>query len=517
MSATKVTIDPVTRVEGHLKFETRIENRVVTDARTSGMLFRGLEKALIGYDVRVAQQVTQRVCGICPYAHAEAAALALEDAMGIRPNHNGQLLRNLIVGAYQIQDCLFHFYQLSALDFVDVTAVLDYRGKDPALTTMRDWVRNEISSKRIYPAAPFLPRYKADYLRDKEVNLSVVHNYLESIAITASLHKMVALFGGKSPHPVAIEAGGVTTRPTIGNLAEYRTLLYQVEQFVQRCYHEDMLAVCRAFPSYAKEGRGYGNLLSFPYFPDESGENHLFVGGVTTGGNFSPLDLDVITEDHKYSFYKNEPAAGVRPLQEDRLVPVDFQEFQREEQLQGGKYSWIRAPRYGGKVMETGPAARVVNTYRSGKNPALNHLVDRINRDLGISVADYNSVLGRHLSRYITVSMLISRLKEQVEMVQPGVLGFIEHEVPRNARGTGITEASRGALGHWLETDAEGMIKNYELVVPTTWNMGPRDASGQPGAVEKMLIGTRISNPDHPMELARIIRSTDPCIGCSVQ
>lgn len=516
MTATRIIVDPLTRVEGHLKFETRIENRVVVSARTSGMLFRGIEKALIGYDPRTALQLTQRVCGVCPYAHAEAAALALEDAMGIRPNPNGQLLRNLIVGAYQVQDCLFHFYQLSALDFIDVTAVLEYRGADPGLTTMRDWVRNEIRSQRIFPAAPFLPRYKADFLKDKECNLSVVHNYLESFTVMASLHKMVTLFGGKSPHPVAIEAGGVTTRPIIGNLAQYRTLLNQVERFVHSCYREDMLAVCRAFPAYFKEGRGYGNFLSFPYFPDASGNNHFFAGGATIEGKHTPLDLNAITEDHTYSYYKNKPGSGIKPLGANRLEPLDWQEFQREEQRPDGKYSWSRAPRYRGKVMETGAAARVVNTYHSGRNPALNQLVDRLNRDLGISLKSYNSVMGRHLSRYITVSLLLSRLKEQVEQVQPGVLGFSDKKVPHGGRGIGITEASRGALGHWVEIDKQGLIKNYEMVMPTTWNMGPRDSTGQPGAVEKMLIGTRIVDPANPMELARIVRSADPCVACSV-
>jgi Ni,Fe-hydrogenase I large subunit len=516
MTVTRITVDPLTRVEGHLKFETRIENGVVASARTSGMLFRGLEKALIGYDPRTASQLTQRVCGVCPYAHAEAAALALEDAMGIRPNPNGQLLRNLIVGAYQVQDCLLHFYQLSALDFIDVTAVLDYRGVDPALTTMRDWVRNEMHSQRIFPATPFLPRYKADFLKDTADNLSAVRNYLESFAVMADLHKMVALFGGKSPHPVSIEAGGVTTRPTIGNLAQYRTLLNRVERFVHSCYREDITAVCRSFPAYFKEGRGYGNFLSFPYFPDASGENHFFAGGATIEGKRTSLDLNAITEDHTYSYYQNKPGGGLKPLEENRLEPIDWKQFQQEEQRADGKYSWSRAPRYGGKVMETGAAARVVNTYHSGSNPALNKLVDRLNRDLHITLKDYNSVLGRHLSRYITATLLLGKLKEQVELVEPGVLGFVEQEIPRGVRGIGITEASRGALGHWVEIDKQGLIKNYEMVMPTTWNMGPRDSTGQPGAVEKMLIGTRILDPANPMELARIVRSVDPCIACSV-
>lgn len=516
MTATKTIIDPLTRIEGHLKIETRIENGVVSEARVSGELFRGIEKAMIGYDARAARHITQRVCGLCQYAHAEAAALALEDAMGIKPNANGQLLRNLVIGASQVQDYLLHFYQLSVLDFIDVAAVRKYRGSDPGLTTLRNWVENELKSERIFPLTPFSPGYQPDLSDDREFNLSVVRNYLESFPVMASLHKMAALFGGKSPHPVAIEAGGVTTRPTVGSLAQYRTLLKQVERFIQTKYRADVLAVCRAFPAYFKEGRGYGNFLSFPSFPGADGSNHYFAGGAIMGEERNLLDLGAITEDHTYSYYSNDPGAGIKPLELDRLNPVDWEEFQRQKGKRDGKYSWNRAPRYQGHVMEVGPVARVVNTYRSGCNPALNALVDGLNRDLDITLTDYNSVMGRHLSRYVLTSLLIGRLREQLEEVRPGQLGFTEKEVPKDAAGTGVTEATRGALGHWLETDGHGLIKNYEMVVPSTWNLGPRDADGQPGAVEKMLIGTRIVDQQNPIELARIVRSVDPCVACSV-
>lgn len=513
MTATTIIIDPVTRVEGHLKIETRIENGIVTDARTAGMLFRGIEKALIGYDARVAQQVTQRVCGICPYAHAQAAALALEDAMELKLNRNGQLLRNLIVGAYQIHDCILHFYVLSALDFVDILTVLNYQGSDPTLVHVRNWAQAERQSSRIFPATPFLPRYQADLVRDTLDSTLLVRNYFASFPVMVTLQKMVALFGGKSPHPVAIEAGGVTTMPHAGNIAQYRTMLNQVEQFVLGSYRDDILSVCRAFPHYFQEGRGYDNFLSFPYFPDADGEQHFFAGGATIAGKYSALDLGAISEDHSHSFFQN---AGTEPLSPTLLTPLSAADYHREEQSPKGKYSWSSAPRYRGTVMETGPVARLLNSYRQGNNPVLQRMMETTNRELGVSLDDYNSVMGRHLSRYLSVALIIGRLKEQLEQVEEEVLGFVEADVPRNARGVGITEASRGALGHWIETDAAGLIKNYDMIVPSTWNLGPRDATGQPGAVEKMLIGTRIADPEHPIELARIVRSADPCIACSV-
>lgn len=511
-----IVVDPMTRIEGHLRFVTRMEGDQVTDARCSGDMFRGIEAALVGYDARVAQQVTQRVCGVCPYAHAEAASLALENAMGLKPNANGQLLRNLIVGAYQLQDYLLHFYTLCALDFIDITAVLHYRGKDPGLLGVRDWVQNELASKKIFPAAPFLPRYEAAYVQDPEVNLSAIRHYLDALPVMADLHRMVALFGAKAPHPVTIEAGGVTTVPTLDRILQYQSLLAKVAPFIRDSFRDDLLAVAKAFPSYFKEGRGYGHLLSYPWLPDQDGKNFLTAGGATLNGEYQPLDLGKIREDHKYSYYANQPDQGIKPLGVRRLEPINYRRFQDEQAKPDGKYSWTRAPRYGGQVMEVGPAARVVNTYRSGTNPKLNALVDQVNRDLGLTLDDYPSVLGRHLSRYLMAQLILERMEQDLAAVTPGVLAFVERDLPRNAQGVGLTEATRGALAHWIETDGQGRIANYEMIVPTTWNISPRDGDGRPGAVEKMLIGTRVADARNPMELARIVRSTDPCMACSV-
>jgi Ni,Fe-hydrogenase I large subunit len=516
MTKANLVVDPMTRIEGHLRFETRVESGRIVDARCSGEMFRGIEAALIGHDARVAQQVTQRVCGVCPYAHAEAASLALEDAMGIRPNQNGQLLRNLIVGAYQLQDYLLHFYTLSALDFIDITAVLDYKGSDPGLTGLRDWVASELTSNKIFPAAPFLPRYEADYLQDLELNHTAIRHYLDSFPVMADLHRMVAIFGAKAPHPVTIEAGGVTTVPTVDALMQYHTLLSKVESFIKHSFFNDVLAVAKAFHGYFSEGKGYGNLLSYAYLPDQNGANHMTVAGATIGGRYDRLDIRKITEDHRYSFYDNRPDRGLRPMDIQRLEPINYARYKSEHGKADGKYSWTRSPRYAGQVMEVGPAARVVNTYKAGSNPQLTSLVDQLNRELGIGIEDYPSVMGRHLSRGIMSSLIIDRLKHDLAQVEPGRLAYEEYDVPRNAQGMGLTEATRGGLAHWIETDGDGRIANYELIVPTTWNISPRDADGRPGAVEKMLIGTQLNDPNNPMELARIVRSTDPCMACSV-
>ena len=516
MKKTNLVVDPMTRIEGHLRFETQVENGYVVDAYCSGEMFRGIEAALIGHDARVAQQVTQRVCGVCPYAHAEAASLALEDAMGIRPNPNGQLLRNLIVGAYQLQDYLLHFYTLCALDFIDVAAVLDYRGSDPGLLGMRDWVASELASKKVFPAAPFLPRYQADYLSDAELNHTAIRHYLDALPVMADLHRMVAIFGAKAPHPVTIEAGGVTTVPSIDAVMHYHSLLTKVEPFIKQSFFNDLIAVAKGFKGYFNEGKGYGNLLSYDFLPDQHGANHMTVAGVSMGGKYAPLEIDKITEDHRYSYYDNQPDRGLRPMDIVRLDPISYERYQQEHAKPDGKYSWTRSPRYAGQVMEVGPAARVVNTYKAGTNPQLTALVDQLNRELGIGIDDYNSVMGRHLSRYVMAHLIIERLKQDLALVEPGRLAFEERAVPRNASGMGLTEATRGSLAHWIETDSEGRIANYELIVPTTWNISPRDADGRPGAVEKMLIGTRLNDEQNPMELARIVRSTDPCLACSV-
>ncbi len=511
----KISVDPLTRIEGHLKFETTVKDGVVKDAKCTADMYRGIEKALIGYDARVATQVTQRVCGVCPYSQAEAAALALENAMGLKLNKNGYLLRGLISGAYRIQDHILHFYTLSALDFIDIAEILKYNGDDDSLNGLKKWVETELKSQKIFPAAPFFPRYKAAYANNKNLNISAIKHYLDSIPMMAKIHEMVAIFGGKSPHPVAVEAGGCTTMPTIDRIVNYKTKLQEVKKFVRDSYVPDVKAVAKQFRDYFYIGEGPGFYLSFDFLPDENGEYKMFAAGSSTiDGKLKPLNETAISEDQKYSYYHGKD--GVKPLEIDTIEPIDYEEFEKEHKKENGKYSWSKAPRYRNKVVEVGPVALIINTYKSGKNKELNKIVDSINKELGITLKEYNSVMGRHLARALMSLILVDRLEKDIEKVEPEVLGFIEKEVPKNAKGVGMTEATRGALGHWIETDENGLIKNYEMIVPTTWNISPKDHKKKVGAVEHMLIGTKVADENNPIELARIVRSTDPCIACAV-
>lgn len=509
-----ITIDPLTRIEGHLKFSTKIENSIVVDAKCSAQLYRGIEKALIGYDARVAQQVTQRICGTCNYAHAEAAALALEDAMGIKPNKNGQLLRNLIVGAYQIHDYLFHFYLMSVFDFINVSSITNYNGDNKNLLKMKQWVQTEQKSGKIFPISAFLPKYKEIYSKDEKLSFFSIDNYLEAFEIMLKLDKAVSIFGGKSPHPVTIEAGGVTTTPTVLSIEKYKALIDDIQIFIKEKYLPNIIKISKEFKEYFTIGKGYGNYLSFAYLPDEDGENHLFKGGTFINGKFENYNLDKIQEDTKYSYYVDNN--NTKPLSSAKLTPIDYEAYQKEQIKKDGKYSWSKAPRYDTNVMEVGPVAKVIITYQKGENKELNSLVDQINKELNINFDDYNSVMGRHLCRAIVSYIIIDKLQNDIQKVEPNINAYQEHPLPLNAKGIGLTEGTRGALAHWIQTDEEGFIKNYELIVPTTWNISPRDSKGTPGVVEKMLIGTKIKDMNNPIELARIIRSTDPCMACSV-
>jgi len=501
-----VTIDPITRIEGHLKIKIEVEAGRVVQAFSSGEMFRGFEQILIGRDPLDAQQITQRICGVCPVSHGIASILAQDSAYGVTIPQNGRLLRNLIQGANFIQSHILHFYHLAALDFIDITSILQYQGRDRALLDLKAWVKSAGQGDNLlYPTAPFLPRYAGDYLKDTELNIGAIRHYLEALDMRRLAHEMVALFGGKAPHVASLTPGGVTEKVTIDKITACTWKLKKLQEFIDYSYLPDVAAVARAFPAYFQIGRGYGNLLAYGVFPesDQNGGPCLFPPGVVMAGKPETFIQRKITEDVRYSYFA--PASGIHPASGTTEVSYPKAEA----------YSWLKAPRYQDQVMEVGPMARIMVAYLEGKNSQVVSLTNKLLSDLGKKPDDLYSVLGRHAARAIECKVVADRCSQWLEALRPDQPAYRDYDLPKEASGVGLTEAPRGALGHWLEI-SDYKIKRYQCVVPTTWNCSPRDEKGNPGALEKALEGTPIKNQENPIEAARIVRSFDPCLACAV-
>lgn len=500
----KIDIDPITRIEGHLAISLEVDAGKVTDARSSGEMFRGFEMILKGRDPLDAQQITQRICGVCPISHGTASILAQDMAYGIRPPENGRLARNIILAANYIQSHLVHFYQLSALDFVDITAITAYTGNDPMLKALKGWVKSQISSKTIFPAAPFLPRYDSTYIRSKELNILAIRHYLEAIEMRALAQKMGAVFGAKLPHSTTLVPGGVTEKITARKIATCRDILKKLSTFIEKAYIPDVTEVASHFPEYFSSGRGCGNFLAYGVFAEsDSTQDTLFPSGVLIKGKPADFDPGMIYEDVKYSLYSS--ASGLKPMQgETKPAP------EKEE-----AYSWLKAPRYNASVMEVGPLARVLVAYHRKNNRDLNALVDKLLKRFNAGPEALISTLGRHAARALEAKIIADRCAQWIEQLTPDKPTFTDFTIPESGKGIGLTEAPRGALGHWISIKGH-KIENYQCVVPTTWNCSPRDDKNVPGPVEQALIGTKIKDRKNPIEATRIVRSFDPCIACAV-
>ncbi len=501
----KVKFGPVTRIEGHLNVETTIENNRVVDARCVGEMFRGFEVFLRGRDPLDAQQITQRICGVCPYAHGIASSYAQEMAYNLEATKNGRILHNLIQGANHLYDYLLHFYQLCALDFVDVTAIVGYTGRDPDMVQLRDWVKSELASGKSFPAAPFLPRLAGHYIEDSEINLQALKNYLDAMEIQKKANRASAIFGGKFPHATGIFPSGCTQKASVDLIMQYQSLIKETVNFIKLKYIPDVLAVAEAFPEYWDIGRSRGDFLSYgllPLGPSRNSER-LFASGLLAAGRVETVDFEKIVEDVKYSRYSS--ASGLK-VREGNLIP---------DPHKNGAYTWVKAPRYDGRMVEVGPAARVLVDYSAGHNSKLKGLVDKIAGQVGIEPMQINSVLGRHLSRALCGLVIGEFLLEETERIDPGAPSIAKIEIPATGEGFGVTEASRGALLHYIRLK-DHKIEKYECVVPTTWNCSPRDDRDNPGAMETALIGTRVEKPEEQIESVRVVHSFDPCLACAV-
>ncbi len=500
-----IVLDPVTRIEGHLRVKIVVDDGQVKEAYSSGTLFRGIEMILRGRDPRDAQRITQRICGVCPTAHSMASALNLDSAFGLADHipDNGRIMRNLILGANYLQSHILHFYHLAALDYVDVTTAADYEGDDTDLRAVRNFIRRGVLE-------PFVPRYEGDYRLTPEQNRVALAHYLQALEARRKAHELLAIFGGKMPHNVAVIPGGVTQSPTTDQIAAFLWRVNELREFIDRAYLPDVLMLAEAYPDYFEMGAGCRRLLAYGVFDLEGNQANplqhrrfLPPGIVTETLEVAPVDPDKITEELHHSWYEDE-VSGRHPTQGETRPQVG----------KAGAYSWLKAPRYDGQVYEVGPLARIMVAYAQD-HPQVRPLVaDALGR-FRLSPQALFSVMGRHLARALEARVVAEAMARWVLELRPGEPAYVDYTLPEEGKGMGLVGAPRGALGHWIEIQ-KGKIANYQCVVPTTWNLSPRDDRQQPGPAEQSLTGAPVRDSENPFEAVRIVRAFDPCLACAV-
>jgi len=476
---TKVKIDPITRIEGHLAIEAVIDDGVVKEAKSAGNLFRGFEIILQGRDPRDANRLTQRICGVCPASHATASALCIDDAFGLTDKipDNSKIIRCLILGSNFLQSHILHFYHLAALDYVDAVSVVG-------------------------DLAPFVPRYEGDYRVTGQKNAELVNHYVRALDIRRKCQEMLAIFGGKMPHNVGIVPGGVTEKPTEDKITNFLWRLNEIRDFIDNTYIPDVLAVAKTYDDYFAIGVGCRRLLAYGGFDLPTGK--LFKAGVVSP-DLKPetFTKENITEDVKHSWYADS-SSGKNPAQSQTKPNPNKQRG----------YSFIKSPRYKDNVYELGPLARMVSNYVQGET-ITKELVDLVLGEFSAGVDALYSVLGRHAARALEAKFVADAMVDWLTCLKPDEPIIVDSETPEHANGAGLTEAPRGSLGHWI-TIKDKKIDRYQVITPTAWNASPKDDKGQPGAVEQAIIGTKVKDKDNPFELVRIVRAFDPCLACSV-
>ncbi|MDR1124779.1 MAG: nickel-dependent hydrogenase large subunit [Deltaproteobacteria bacterium] len=535
----KVVVDPVTRIEGHLKVEVEVENGRVKEARSAATLFRGLEIILKGRDPRDAQHFTQRVCGVCTYVHALASTRALESAAGALVPKNATLLRNLVLAAHFLHDHIVHFYTLHSLDFVDLGAALK---ADPARAASlaatlsprpspaRELKEVQDKFKALAGAnqpGPFANAYSLGghpaYRLSPELNLVVAAHYLEALRVQVKVARAMAAFGAKNPHPQFTIAGGVSCYEamTPPRLREFLENIRAGADFIKNAYLPDLLAIAAEYKDWTGYG-GSANFMALGSFPQPGADSLLdendlargwFKPGLILGRKLDKIeDFDPanIREHVRHSWYKGGTA---RAPFEGETVPA----FTRPDDAD--RYSWSKAPRYDGKTMETGPLAQMLVSYAQG-HPQVTPALDRLMAALSLDRRALNSTLGRTAARAVQASLIAAQIpvwlgELDVNVRRGDTVINVPFEVPDEGEGVGFVGAPRGGLSHWLRIEG-GEIANFQLVVPSTWNFGPRCAANIPGPLEQALAGTPIADPARPVELLRTIHSFDPCLACAV-
>ena len=552
---THVVVDPITRIEGHLRIEAEVQGGAVTKAWSSSTMFRGVELILEGRDPRDAWAFTQRICGVCTTVHAIASIRAVENAIGATPPPNARILRNLVIAAQQVHDHVIHFYHLQALDWVDVVSALS---GDPAKTaklaqSISDW---PLSSAKYFSGVrdrvkAFVERGQLGifanaywghpaYRLPPEANLMALAHYLEALDFQRRFVRIHAILGGKNPHLQSFLVGGMATPVdpdaqaslNIDTITQLRKLVAEGVEFVSRVYVPDVLAVASYYKDWFSIGSGVRNYLSYGDFPlDDSPHPTLYLpGGVLHNENLTqiaPVDQAKIDEyvTHSWYDYSVGDDKGLNPYHGETRPHFTgpkppFERLNVEE-----KYSWLKSPRYDGAPMQVGPLARMLVAYGIGRPSRVKTLVDASLSQLGAQPSALFSTLGRIAARAIEAQVLVESMGMWVDALaeQMARRDFRIQDTsrwdpgswPRECFGAGFHEAPRGALGHWVHI-RDGRIARYQCVVPSTWNAGPRDARGQPGPYEASLEGTPVAKPDQPLEILRTVHSFDPCMACGV-
>jgi hydrogenase large subunit len=552
MATKRITIDPITRIEGHLRIDCEVDGGSVKKAWASGTMWRGIEQILLGRDPRDAWAITQRFCGVCTTVHALASVRAVENALGMEVPLNAQFIRNLVIAAHSVHDEIVHFYHLSALDWVDVVSALQ---ADPDKTaalaeSLSTWHGNgKFEMRKVKEKlAGFVGTGQLGIFTNgywghpamklpPEVNLLAVAHYLQALEVQRKANKIVSILGSKTPHIQNVAVGGVTNPIAVDSqsvLSVERLLaikrdIDELRDFVHNVYLVDVGAIGAFYADWTKYGAGVTNYLAAPEFPtDTKGTSFLTPGGYIKAGaldGYKPITKfgdellrDNVAESIKHAWYKGD-GKPLHPYKGETLP--DYTEFKDD-----GKYSWVKSPTFAGEPAQVGPLSRVLCGV-AAKDEAI---TANLNRLLGIvktvgkidvPLAGLHSTIGRHAARAVMCAVNVEMIDKQwtmlLENLAKGDLKTFSKPVfPKGEQqGFGVHEAPRGLLSHWVVI-ADGKIKNYQAVVPTTWNAAPRNDKDAPGPYEASLVGTPIADPEKPLEVLRTVHSFDPCIACAI-
>ncbi len=549
--AQRIVVDPVTRIEGHLRIDVEVDGGEVRKSWSSGQMWRGIETILQGRDPREAWLFTQRICGVCTTVHAITSVRAVENAIGLEIPLNAQYIRNLILAAHALHDHIVHFYHLSALDWVDVTAAL--KG-NPAKTaqlaeSLSPWPKNsrrEFESVQAklggFVANGQLGIFTNGYWGhpamklSPEVNLLGVAHYLQALEVQRKANQIVAILGGKTPNIQNLAVGGVANAINLDNMTTInmevlygiKDLFEEVRTFVDQVYLPDVIAIGAMYPEWLGYGAGVTNYLAVPDLPlNAKGSRFDLPGGTIFDGKLDSVQVfkgfndpyfrDNVAESIAHSWYDGD---WTRHPWEEETVPK-YTDFQDQ-----GKYSWVKSPRFQDRPMQVGPLAQVLIGYASGHEEIRKLVDDSLATASSIAGAKLtpqvlHSTLGRHLARAVRARLLADLALKHWDRLAANIgkgdfATYVKPEFPKGEqRGFGFHEAPRGALSHWVVI-RDGKIANYQCVVPSTWNAGPRDAKGQMGPYEASLIGNPVADAEHPLEVVRTVHSFDPCLACAV-